>query len=70
MITNFYEMRRIDGRIVAVYTDKNGCEYRIRDGERHYFAAPAGDEDRADWCPLCGGNHGPEDGTPGYSCFN
>lgn len=20
------------------------------------------------WCPLCGGNHGPDDGQPGYSC--
>lgn len=63
-----HEMRRIDGRVIAVYTDAEGNDYRIRDGEREYLNTPAGDEDRPDWCPLCGGNHAPDDGTPGYSC--
>lgn len=66
--TNTHEMRLIGGRVVAVYTDGDGNEYRIRDGQRMYFSSPAGDERRDDWCPMCGGNHAHGDGTPGYSC--
>ncbi len=63
-----HEMRMAKGKIVAVYTDCDGNEYRIVNGEKRYFSGPAGDERRNDWCPLCGGNHEIGNGTPGYSC--
>ncbi len=67
-MADVHEMRSVNGKNVAVYTDGDGNDYRIIDGEREYFSSPAGDENADDWCPLCGGNHGPDDGTPGYSC--
>ena len=43
MATDEHEMRMIDGRIVAVYTDRDGDCYVIRDGERHYIEVTQND---------------------------
>jgi hypothetical protein len=67
-MSDFFETRRVDGKIITVYTDLHSKEYQILNGQRVYFSSPAGDEDREDWCPLCGGNHPDGEGSPGYSC--
>jgi hypothetical protein len=38
------------------------------DGQLYGIDSADPDLHRDDWCPLCGTRHGPDEGTPGYSC--
>lgn len=57
--TDPHEMRMIDGRIVAVYTEEDGSTYRIIDGERHYLTGRpmrSAIHDADGVCVICGGD--------------
>lgn len=62
--TDNHEMKMChDGRIRAIYTDGDGCEYAIIDGERDYSygyinTTPDDLHGRpGEFCPTCGSAH-------------
>jgi hypothetical protein len=68
--TNAIHYHGRTGQVLAEVVLARGMTLLVDTADGQLYGIDSADPDlhRDDWCPLCGTRHGPDEGTPGYSC--